>query len=270
MPKRYRLPLDLFAAGAAWLVGSLTLLAPRAVTPSEAPALYVSRTSASACSVGKATLRETDRSALAMLRKLYAAQSAAENKSHPERRGSGDVRRNQRLNAIKQWGADGGRLLQLARQAAVEDFTELLKIWEGRAQHPELLGGFEDILRRYDVVHEGQLVAPHAVARTLFLARWNGIFERPLQEGMCEAEQRIYWAWFVLHGGGLPVAKRLSTLESRKWQVFDAREAELVLLERLIPVAPRRLAKLQQPGNLRLRNYWLSLTVQEAENEGPP
>ncbi|MEM6958645.1 MAG: hypothetical protein AAF645_23380, partial [Myxococcota bacterium] len=129
-----------------------------------------------------------------------------------------------------------------------------------RSDEEAFLGTFPRMLERYG--HP-----PSFVARTLFVARFNGIVDRPLTEGMSDVELQAYWGWLVFGAEDAPMPQRLSALTPYEDAGGEASEARAWLALRAgdaLRAARLYGAAAEASGSLRLRNYALACEARAA------
>lgn len=126
----------------------------------------------------------------------------------------------------------------------------------------DLVGAFPRMLERYEVREEAAFRTHRLVALALAHARFNGIMERPLTEGMSDVVEQAYYGHLAL-ASSAPLAMRRDALtEFAAVGGLDADEAAAWLAYQAdaideAAVLYRRAA--EESGNTRLRNHALAL-----------
>ncbi len=113
----------------------------------------------------------------------------------------------------------GERALLRLREAAVDRYAAL---WHrhargepvSREELAALVGAFGRMLSRYGLTRGDELLAPAALVRILYRARWNALAGRPLTWGLSEAERAAYHGWLAFHGRGADPELRLRALRA--------------------------------------------------------
>lgn len=78
----------------------------------------------------------------------------------------------------------------------------------------EVLGGFRQSLERWGAITQGRRVAPEAVVRALFAARWNALHGLPLTDGLDSVRLRGYHGWLALFGDAAGGELRAAALDA--------------------------------------------------------
>lgn len=117
------------------------------------------------------------------------------------------------------------------RLSLTEQALGALRGEPSEADHPRaLLGRFPELLARYGYVDAaGRRLAPELAVRALYAARFNLICGRGLQEGMTPLEQTAHEGWTALHAGALAPAQRAEA--ARRFRALGGRygmEAEAI------------------------------------------
>lgn len=124
------------------------------------------------------------------------------------------------------------------------------------------LGVFPQMLANYGLSSGGELTAPAFVVRSLYKARWNGIFRRELTEGMAPVEREAYYGWLALRAETIPPRRRVLALEA--WAEASGRDATEARAYLNFAAGDRARAAIEfqeayeATGNLRLRNHALA------------
>lgn len=240
------------------------LALPRAVAPSEMPALVVDGEDAAAVRarderLAREALRDHETNAL---RRLYAEHSLAEIAGAD----TPDSARHRIMSfvfASRRYRESRGEeaIAALRAEAALEAERALRGDLED-AERDARLGTFFSVLERYGAADAGELRAPSFVVRTLFVSRWNVAHGFPPTDGMQEAELQAYWGWLALEAEDAPDARRLEALEAYdRAGGADADEARGTLLYRMgrMPEAAEAFQRAyEEEGTLRLRNHALA------------
>lgn len=125
-----------------------------------------------------------------------------------------------------------------------------------------LVGAFPRMLERYDVRGENGFRAHRLVALALAHARFNGIMERPLTEGMSDVMKQAYHGHLAFSSRA-PLPRRLEALahfseaggldaeEAAAWLAYEAEAMDEAA------VLYRQAA--EESGNTRLRNHALGV-----------
>lgn len=250
---------------AASLVGAM-LAIPQAVDPWELPSLVLDRAASSdAIRLDRTLAEEAPESEEAQaLRALFLEHGRAE--AHPPYEALEYDQRQAEIHRASKALVEthGVPAFSAMRAEAVE---ELMRVFDEGSGSPGdeyetgVLGGFEEILKQYGVIHEGVVIAPELTVRSFYKARWNAIHRRPFVEGFAPIELQAYWGWFSLHAWGKPVQKREDALVAfRDAGGFGTQEAAALfdLLSGRPDRAARSLETLYvESGQLRLRNLSL-------------
>lgn len=216
------------------LLSMVALAWPSPRRPFEAPSVRLQRAAVRACRLrDRRAVQESGHSGatagvlrgeyLAQLRRLYRAQSLAETNFETRQVVSARARRRADVLAKMPKASKASALTHLRAELATRFEQVLLDDvghWPGA-----LVGTFSQMLTRYGVLQGDRLVAPGFIARTLFKARINAVFERSLTEGFQAVEREAYRAWFVVHGPDTQRALRL-TVAAKLGRVVDAPEAQ--------------------------------------------
>jgi hypothetical protein len=263
----------------------VVVLAPRPVQPSQLPALRLPR---AAVAAELARDHELARSARAFVRdpdvehvlSLYREEGLVELDR--------EVDMASLANKRQELSSSGDKLftrLGVERTRALIAWTteRALSAWASGAESSEargLLGGFPSLLARYGYVHtpvaragarvdtpRGFGEAPKLSVRTLYKARFNLIFERPLDRDLRPLELLAYEGFNALHASGLPAERR-----ARAAQAFfrvgghDGAEAAAIWMYQggaREPALALLRSEYARTGALRLRN--MALYVAQSE-----
>jgi hypothetical protein len=250
-----------FAAGCAVFV----LIVPRPVPPAGPPALVLDPER-----VG-AQLAEDRRAAAEApptpeIDELWLEQGRAELVGN-ELRHMSEARAIRRKAAIDRLRLEHGPTLDGALRARACELLASALLGE----HPNaaaFLGSFPRALRRYGALSDGELVAPWLTVRALWKARYNGLFDLPLTEGLSPMELRAYYGWLALRAASVPLEQRLAAVE--RWAeaggdgALEARAALLYESGQAGAAADAYRAAYEATGSVRLRNHALAADVLSA------
>ena len=247
------------AACATWL-----LLVPRVMEPRALPALTLSADAV-------ALTLERDRKAAATashtaladnLRALLMTQGEA------EVRGLEDATdyQHRRAELAKQHAAlvaaEGEAASNALRAEAMQQLDAALELRLPRDRARNVLGALPNMLARDHAAHEGTLIAPRFVVRTLYKARWNLLFGLRPEHGFSAVERQAFFGFQALHAERLPIVKRAEALrEYARAGGAHADEALGVLLYRSGDFKQAMTvldAVAEAEGNVRVRNYALA------------
>ena len=192
----------------------LLLGMPRAVVPSELPALSLS------ASAVAAQQREDLQLAAAAPHTPVADELLAWFQSFG--RTEGDVLDNAKLRMTRQHrlhgvyerlhSESGPTATRAIRAVAVARFEDVLA---GRVTGEAArgwLGVFPSVLVQYLATRDGLELAPHFVVRTLYKARWNRMLNLPAEDDLSRVERQAYFGWLALHAEQLPIHERRNAL----------------------------------------------------------
>ncbi len=248
--------------------GALTLLAlPRSVPPEHLPGLSPDFRSASALiAYDRALAAHAPKSEEAQrLRKLYEEQGLAEAGllEVPNVREVAALRRSKIKDAVTAFTNKHGKPALRALQArALSRLKAALRRPRSERATQALLGSFPEMLERYGLLNEGTYLAPYAVIRALFKARWNFIHGLPALESFNVNERRLYYGWLVLHAPNTSWERKLEAAQAYQ-QAGGARSNEILGVlffqhgqyERAFAAFSKAY---QQTSALRLRNHALA------------
>jgi hypothetical protein len=255
-----RAPSLMVLFGATLICGLVLLAIPRAVEPSELPALTLSTSEADQVVADDArraaTAPQTENAK--QLRQLYLSFGETEVVALET-----PTLLRQRRSAlhhlfdlvVKESGADAEQAL---RAEAVEQLEAALNA-RPVARIQGVLGVFPNVLEHFQATRDGLELAPHFVVRTLYKARWNRMLDLPVSEGFAPVEKRAYYGWIGLHADSQSLDERRKALaEYAAAGGSQATEAQGVLafLANDFPHAVELLSRAyDESPSLRLRNY---------------
>lgn len=270
-----RAPL-LAAILAVAVPGSLAALwlAPRPAHPAEMPPLVVPANDA------QATLAAIARSASSALadddatearrRTLYLEQGM--NEARPSATPQAARLRDEELAQLAVELDQAGALDAIRARDVGRTMTALRASGDAAERLGEI-GSLPDALVRYGAVVDGRRVAPVIVVEAMAWARWNGIHQRALTEGMDRTMLRAYHGWLVYYGptegtelrdGALVELVRAGGLRGLETEGF-------LRLSRNDRTGARLAFETayEATGNVRLRNHALALGLAELGEEDP-
>lgn len=193
------------------------------------------------------------------LRQLLAAQGEAEVRGTEDAEVYAD-RRALMARRCKALVADAGE--PAARALRAEAVQQLEAALDGRLpleQARVVLGVMPMVLAREGAAHDGTLIAPHFVLRTLFKTRFNLLFGRKPEHDLAPVERRAFFGYQALHAERLPIVRRVEALKQyARAGGTRSDEALGVLLYRggQLPEAAEVLHSVgERGGELRARNY---------------
>lgn len=241
---------------------AVLLALPRPTDPLPAPPLLLDSgavAAAIAADEEAATTAPDDEAARALERLfLEVGRSASGGTDAPSAPRAQDIRA--ALGAFAE--AHGEEELAGLRARALSSLTLALR---GELETDEAsgrLGVFPQMLANYGLSADGDITAPSFVVRSLYKARWNGIFGRELTDGMAPIEREAYYGWLALRAETIPPERRLAALEAwARASGRDATEAQAVLHFATGDRARAAIefqAAYEATGNLRLRNHALA------------
>jgi hypothetical protein len=256
---------SLVAVATACAVVLVTM--PRAVEPSQLPALVLDETAAEgALDYDRhAASRAPHNAELDELYNLYLSEGRAEREGQQGL--SGTAKRRARIAVITRrlFPALGKEKVVALRARATERFMVALSgQLEVEAEADGLVGHFPDILRKYGLLRaDGSFAAPELSVRTMYKARWNMIHERPLNEYLEPMEIQAYEGWTALHAPFLPMEQRAQSAK-RFYEAKGHRAAQahatFLYHGKLRSEAERVLAEeYERTHELRLRNQLLAV-----------
>jgi hypothetical protein len=160
--------------------------------------------------------------------------------------------------------ANGVEIVERVRAADLAPMEATLRGRRARsgAEPAAELGGFLEMMERYDLSRDGRQRAPTFVVRTLFKARWNSLHGLEPTEGLSPIELQAYWGWLALGAEGAPVEARLGALdrlaEAGGHGVHEARAVLLFGQGRFEDARASFLAAAAEAPSFRLRNHALA------------
>jgi len=264
--RAYALPEPLAAIALLVLAiafAALLLARPRAVSPTEVPALVLP--AGEVARVLAADQRSASKAPHSVqaesLRALLRTQGEVEVRGHED--ADEYHRRRQKLaeGYASLVAADGEQAAMCLRAEATQELEAALDLKLSLAKAKVVLGAMPAVFEREGVTHDGELIAPRFVAHTLFKARWNLLHGLAPDQRFEPIEKRTYYGWKALHAQGLPMPTRVAALQKyAKLGGAHADEALGVLLFSLQEyeqaAVPLQAAYRADPS-LRLRNYLL-------------
>ena len=158
--------------------------------------------------------------------------------------------------------AHGEQHIAGVRARALSSLTPALEGELEAAEAGGRLGVFPQMLANYGLSQGGDVTAPEFVVRSLYKARWNGIFQRELTEGMVPVEREAYFGWLALRAETIPAQRRIVALEA--WAAASGRDATEARAVLHFAAGDRARAALEfqeayeASGNIRLRNHALA------------
>lgn len=152
---------------------------------------------------------------------------------------------------------EGEDALDGLRAEALAELPRALAGELPREQEEALLGSFPRMLARYGAVRDGVVIAPQAVVRALFVARFDALTRGEPTARMTPVERQAYWGWIALAEFPQPEELRARALgELVRAGGWGAREAQAMAWTEAgaTSAAERAWAALAADGNLRWRN----------------
>jgi hypothetical protein len=247
----------LVAAAAA---GALLICLPRAVEPSELPALVLDAAQVAAQERSDAELAALPATAeaeqlLALFHGFGETEVVSLDNAQLREQRRHTLHRLQELLRQKA----GARAVLALRARALARLEAAL---DGALEGPDVkgwLGVFPNVLEQYQVTRDGLEVAPHFVVRTLYKARWNKLCNLPVEADLSPIERQAYFGWLGLHAGNLPVAERRQALvgyAAAGGEQAEQAQGVLAYLDRDYAGAEKALERAYaRAPSLRLRNY---------------
>jgi hypothetical protein len=243
-----------------------TLAVPQPVNPWEMPSLVLDRAAVSdAIRFERALAAEApDSEEARALRSLFLDHGRAE--ANPPYSIDDYNRRQIAIHHATRALAErhGPSALGMLRAHAVEEATEAFCDGDHEPESEEevaLVGGFTEVARSYQLVRDGEVIAPELTIRSLYKARWNAIHRQPLVDGFSAIELQSYWGWLAFHGWGKPLEERRDALVAFKKAGGNGAYEAAALFELLADRPERAATGLQalyeERGELRFRNLGL-------------
>jgi hypothetical protein len=266
----------LYALTVTSIVCGLVLFAmPRAIEPNDLPVLTLSAADVAKVEREDARLAEAAPDTPAARQLMDSFLTMGRNESNA----LGDatllaMRRRVLHRAYQRVVDESGKGAGAAmRSYALMQFEAALDARLQGEQVPGLLGVFPSVLAQHCATRDGVEIAPHFVIRTLYKARWNRMFDLPLDDGFARVEKHAYYGWLGLHAENLTLHQRRDALVKFAAAGGDgAAEAQGVLAFRAHDYA-QALDNLQRAyaenPSLRLRNYVRGARVAAGQAGGP-
>lgn len=246
---------------------------PRAVAPTEVPALQLSPSSVARIIEAQRALAasapSTDR--IKELVRLLEQQNRAEARGDnaPER---SQARRKRIAEAREEvQSAQGPQAIAAVRARWTERAMRVVKgsaSEEASEEHAEVLGSFDQAMSRYGLRDLRGLRASRFAVRTLFKAHWNALVGLSPTEGFASVELQSYWGWLALQADDAPLSLRRQALQAyakaggpgafEAGAVFAFGEGDFRRAAELFRLA------YQNVPSLRLRNHLLAAEVAAA------
>ena len=260
----------LLAAAAA---GMLLICLPRAVEPSELPALLLDP--AEVAAQEQADAQDAKAPSTPDAEQLSALfQSFGETEvvmlDSPQLR---DQRRRTLHRLAERLRQQAGPRAVLGVRARA--LAKLEAALAGELQQSEVkgwLGVFPNVLQHYQATHDGLELAPHFVVRTLYKARWNKLCSFPPDADLSKVERQAYFGWLGLHATNLSVRERRQALlgyAAAGGEHADQAQGVLAYLDRDYAGAEKALERAYALSpNLRLRNYLRGARVAAGRSGG--
>ena len=245
-------------------------LAPRPAYPAEMPPLVVPAADARATleTIGReaATALADDDASESRRRTLYLEQGL--NEARPSTTPDAARLRDEELAQLAIELDEAGALAAIRARDVGRTMSALAASGDGPERLGEI-GALPEALMRYGAVVEGRRVAPRVVVEAMAWARWNGVHQRPLTEGMDDTMLRAYHGWLVYYGptegtelrdGALVELVRAGGQRGLETEGF-------LRLSRNDRTGARLAfeAAYEATGNVRLRNHALALGLAELE-----
>jgi hypothetical protein len=239
----------------------LLLVVPRAIAPIELPTLTLPAAEVEQVIRDDARrAASAPRSAVAHeLRQRFHQFGASEVTALGDARL--DIQRRRMLHYLhdRVIASDGAAAILALRAQALAELESALDGRLPAAEVSGVLGVFPNVLSEHRVTRDGEELAPHFVLRTLYKARWNRLFDLPIDSDFARVERIAYFGWLGLHAENLPLAaRRLALTKYAAAGGPHASEAQGVLafLDRDFGQAAGQLERAYaQDHSLRLRNY---------------
>jgi len=241
--------------------GGLLICLPRAVEPSELPALVLDAAQVAAQertdarhAAAKPSAAEAEQ--LAALFHGFGATEVVtldnpqlrEQRRHTLQRVQERLRQSAGLDAVL--GVRARAVAKLEAALAGELTGDEVKGW---------LGVFPNVLEHYQATRDGLELAPHFVVRTLYKARWNMLCNLPAEADLSPIERQAYFGWLGLHATNLPVRERRQALlgyAAAGGAHAEQAQGVLAYLDRDYLGAQQALERAYaRAPSLRLRNY---------------
>lgn len=246
--------------------GTLLISLPRAVEPSELPALTLDGAQVAAqeqldAEQAKAPITPEAEQLEAMFHKLGESEVAT-----LDNIALADQRRrtlHHLYTMLREKAGDRGVLGARARALG-----KLEAALAGELKGPEVrgwLGVFPNVLEEFQATHDGLELAPHFVVRTLYKARWNMLCNLPAETDLSAIERQAYFGWLGLRASNLPMRERRQALigyAAAGGEHADQAQGVLSYLDRDYAASARAFEHAYaQRANLRLRNYLRGVQV---------
>jgi len=263
---RSNLRMHLGPAGLAWvlILGATTvavamILVPKPTTPAVTPGLSLDRGAIAAVLNSDLALasRAPTGASVDRLQVLWLAQGLAER--------VGDESQNSGERRIALMAAAVGELERTNGSAAVRAlrarYVQMFERGDGIAatERENFLGGFPQLLQRYGLSRQGELIGPPFVVRTAFKARWNTAYGLAATTGLEEIERQAYWGWLALETPTVSVERRLQALDGFAHaggrRALEARGVLMVISGNAAAAIEAFEEAYATTGNIRLRNY---------------
>lgn len=206
--------LQLFALWlTATVAGTCLVALPRAIVPSELPAL----------ALDPGAVREQEQKDRALAKTAPQTAKAQELwelylrfgefelglfEQHASQQRRRELRRAQEA-VVAESGPQAGNAL---RARAVLALEAALAGELPQAEIKRLLGLYPYVLAQHSVTRDGVELGPHFVVRTLFKARWNRMCDLPPETDLSPIERRAYFGWMGLHAANLSLRERRQAL----------------------------------------------------------
>lgn len=206
------------AAGWTLLIAGIVcagflMVLPRPIVPTRLPTLTLpaDAVAAQVAADGKLAAREpgeVGRQLEAMLMEQGEAEAAGMEDAQLYR-----TRRKALRNLYKKLLLVEGQEAALALRArATARFDDALDLKLPAEEAPKVIGAMASVFEREGVAHEGHLVAPRFVVRTLFKARWNLLHGLEPHAHMQNVELRAFHGWRALHSEQQALGVRVTAL----------------------------------------------------------
>ncbi|MET0385769.1 MAG: hypothetical protein ABW321_07405 [Polyangiales bacterium] len=194
--------------------GFVLLAIPRALTPTEPPALALSAAAVAAQQAedAKLALDAPHGAAAEQLISLYQAFGQIERVGTEPRELTDLRRRSLHLAYERVREESGGRAVLALRALALSKLEAALDDELRGEEIGAWLGAFPSVLFKHYATRDGLELAPHFVVRTLYKARWNRALELPLDSDFARIERQAYYGWLGLHAYNLPLGERRQAL----------------------------------------------------------
>jgi hypothetical protein len=247
--------------GVAVACALLLALLPRAIAPTELPALTLP-----AAEVAQVLRDDARRAAAAPqsdvahdLARLFVEFGRNEVAAFEDRQLAGQRRRLLHHAFERVVAADGEQAVQALRESVLAQFESALDLQLPAAQVKGVVGVFPNLLEEHKATYDGEELAPHFVMRTLYKARWNLMNGLAVDWHFARIERVAYFGWMGLHAENLPIAARRQALQ--KYAALAGPHADeavgvLAFLDKDYAHAVEALTRAHSlEPCLRLRNY---------------